>query len=816
MIVLTATVAALYAALRIPFLILQIVPGIADLRPAAAVPMVCSLLFGPAAAWGAGFGNLIGDFFTGEFGIGSAFGFLGNFMLGYLPYKVWAAFRRKPPLPKSPVDWAVFVLAAILASASCALVISWGMGLLGLAPPKVVAPIILFNNTGVCAILGGALVFLLHDRIRILGLLYVQIMRVDRSRFNPALALGVVVVVAATLAGLDLTMRSPVEAARLAAAAAPITPFVIISFAAIVIMSDTSLLRVVKRPAELPGTPARDHAIAVRNVSFKYERSGAQVLAALFYRQKEREFVVIMGRTGAGKSTFVRLLNGIIPDFYGGTFEGEVMIFGRDTKTTTPPELSIDVGVVFQDFETQLFSTNATLEVAFALENHGVPRWEIESRIEDALDMVGLTGFEERSPSTLCGGEKQRLAIASVLATRPRIIVLDEPTTDLDPAGKDAVMKIAAGLEDFGMTTVLVEHSVEAARTADRVVIMDDGRIVSDGPPQEVLADAEALRSHGVRPSALTEIFTALGLPERPFTVHEAAELLRKHGVAFKQAAPPPEPGRSADAAISVADLHYTYKNGVHALRGVSLEIAKGEFVAILGRNGSGKTTLVKHFNGLLRPADSDGGRVFIHGEDIAGKSVAQLGRIVGYVFQNPDDQIFAPTVMDEVAFAPRNAGLPEDEVKERVAEALAAVRLEGSEQSDPFSMTKGERQRIAVASVLASRPDIIILDEPTTGLDYGEQKKMMDLVRRLNDDGHTVIIVTHAMWAAAEYARRIVIMNDGEIISDGPARDVIGRRDVMEQASLTAPEVVQLSNEFSFTALSVEEFLGRVEGGSH
>jgi len=261
---------------------------------------------------------------------------------------------------------------------------------------------------------------------------------------------------------------------------------------------------------------------------------------------------------------------------------------------------------------------------------------------------------------------------------------------------------------------------------------------------------------------------------------------------------------------IEVEGLTHRYPNGVVALEGADLTVRRGEFLAVLGQNGSGKTTLVKHFNGLLEPTE---GSVRVHGEETIKQGVRRLGQRVGYVFQNPDHQIFSDTVFDEVAFGPKIRGLEEDEIKERVSEALTAVGLEGYEEEDPFGLTKGERQRVAVASVLAVRPEVLILDEPTTGLDYAEQRSMMDLVRRLNETGSTIIVVTHTMWVVAEYAHRAAVIKNGKMVLSGTVREVFANEEELRDASLRPPHIVSLGNALGFTVLSVEEMLRVTEG---
>lgn len=546
-------------------------------------------------------------------------------------------------------------------------------------------------------------------------------------------------------------------------------------------------------------------AIQIEAVTFTYLTGTSPALQNVSFRQKVGEFIVLMGATGAGKSTLVRLLNGIIPNFTRGRMSGRVTVLGQDVKDKSVAEMAQHVGMVFQDFEAQLFSTNVRLEVAFGMENLGVTRQEMRKRIAESLRLVGLEGYENREPSTLSGGQKQRLAIASVLAMRPDILILDEPSTDLDPQGKREIFAVLQILRDSGATVLLVEHELTAAEMADRIVIMNSGRITADEPPPVLLAQPELMTQMSIRPSEIERLFAALKLGPAPKNLDDVAKVLEARKLIPAGEKYPRYTGSGSKTVIEVESLTHTYPTGQQALKGINWRVAEGEFVAIVGSNGSGKTTLVKHLNGLLRPTT---GRVLLRGQDIASRSVASLGREVGYCFQNPDNQIFSTTVLEEISFGPRNFGMSHDEIAANVSDAIKTVGLEGREHADPFTLTKGERQRVAVASILAARPPVIILDEPTTGLDYTEQRRMMDLVARLNAEGHTIIIITHSMWVVAEYAPRTVVMCDGKIIADGPTRDVFARPDVLAQAHLVPPRMARLTQRWGLTLFTAKEYL--------
>ncbi|MDI6703250.1 MAG: energy-coupling factor transporter ATPase [bacterium] len=551
------------------------------------------------------------------------------------------------------------------------------------------------------------------------------------------------------------------------------------------------------------------HAIEVQNLSFSYFGGGdVKVLDKINLLVNEGEFVVIMGETGAGKSTLCQCLNLLVPRFRKGRLTGKIRIFGEDIKNKRVYDLADKVGLVFQDFEYQLFSTNVELEVAFGPENLSIPKETINERVNDCLKKVDLIEFKGRSPTNLSGGEKQRLAIASILSIKPRILVMDEATTDLDPKGKLEIFKLAKILRDEGTTLIMVTHEIEEVLDADRIIIVKQGRIVLEDTPKHVLKRSSLLEENGIRPHQLTRLFQKIGSRSLPLTIDKALQRFKKDFILlddrYKRLVNKDKERSYGKIVIEVNDLEYIYPEGQKALDGISLRIREGEFVALVGQNGSGKTTLAKHFNGLLKGSRGD---VKCFGENIKGKKISELSRVIGYVFQNPDHQIFSNTVKDEIAFSLRNFGYTESEISTRVDEALEEVGLLGYEREDPFSLGKGERQRLAIASVLVTRPQILILDEPTTGLDYSEQKQIMKLLERLNKEGTTIIIITHNMWIVAEYTHRSIVIHEGKIILDGTTREVFSKEHILERSNLYPPDIVRLSNRLGKTLLSIEEF---------
>jgi cobalt transport protein ATP-binding subunit len=563
-------------------------------------------------------------------------------------------------------------------------------------------------------------------------------------------------------------------------------------------------------------TPAssKEEVIRLEQLRFTYAGQTHPALDAASLSVRRGEMIVVMGATGAGKTTLAKCLNRTIPAFQSGVLTGTIALGGRALTTEGVAELAGIVGLVSQDFEAQLFATNVQQEVAFGMEQVGVPRDEMRRRLPWALATVGLDGFAQRDPATLSGGEKQRLAIAATLALQPQILVFDEPTTDLDPAGKLEIFAVLATMRREGYTLVVIEHEISAAEKADRVVILSHGRIVADDRPEQVLTQVAFLEAHGVRAPDICRLGVRLGLDPVPVTCDAAAAAIAS---APRPGPHTPLPGVAASTAaplVSAVNVEFRYEAGPPALAGVSLTVRTGEFLALVGQNGSGKTTLAKMLNGLLQPTS---GRVLLEGQDIRSLSLNQVAGDVGYVFQNPDHQLFAGSVADEVAFGPRNFGLPPSEVGQRVAAALAAVELTGYEDDDPFLLSKGHRQRLAVASLLALQPRLLILDEPTTGLDYREQRRMMDLLAELHRRGLTVVMITHSPWVIAEYAERAVLMSQGRVIFDGPLRELFADERLLEQSHFRAPDITRLGRRLGLTPLSVDELamaLGRPGGG--
>ena len=557
-----------------------------------------------------------------------------------------------------------------------------------------------------------------------------------------------------------------------------------------------------------------DEVIRVRDLWWRYELGQEWALKGIDLTVRRGEFLVIVGPSGAGKSTLCLTLCGMIPHFSRGHYKGEVMINGHETRKMKLSEITRKVGIVFQDPDTQFVTMSVEDEVAFPLENHGVPREEMLERVRRTMEMTRILELKDKYPNELSGGQKQRVAIASILALEPEIIILDEPTSDLDPVGKSEVFSMLAELKRTGRTIILVEHNTEeAAKYADRVILLRDGKIVMEGPPRKVFLEVESIKSAGVYPPQVTELAyhlsTRYGVRgELPITLEECLEWLRKINARITTPIKfGPSPRRAnGESIISLRDASYSYPDGTAALRDINIEFARGEFAAIIGQNGSGKTTLVKHIVGLLKPSV---GEVRIFGKKTSEMSIKEIATKVGYIYQNPDHQLFCQTVYEECAYGLRNLGVPETEIRRRVGEILEKVGLQGLENVDTFLLGKGQRQRLAIASTLVMNPEIIIVDEPTTGQDMVQSTSIMELLRSLHAEGRTIIIVTHNMRLVAEYAERVVVMHAGRVILDGDVRAVFSQVEKLRGALITPPQITQLGQLLSgdsVTPLTVEE----------
>ncbi len=552
--------------------------------------------------------------------------------------------------------------------------------------------------------------------------------------------------------------------------------------------------------------------IEFSNFSFRYGDAADWALSDINVSINDGEFVLVSGPSGGGKSSFCRCINGLIPHFHGGIIAGEVKVNGLGIRTHTSRELAKYVGMTFQDPENQLTATDVEREIVFGMENLGFDRKLMSKRLEESLDAIGIPHLRHRTIPELSGGEKQKVAIAAVLALHPRILVMDEPTSELDPKGADEVLSVVQRLNDeLGLTVVLVEHRLERViHLVDRIILIHQGRIISDGRPRDVLSRPEPARiGIGVPPLiSLANQLRKSGHPVDtvPLTVKEGRAIFDK---VFRNADIKPlfheaVPRNGAAPIIRTQNLWYAYDAGNTALRRIELDIHPGEIVAIMGRNASGKSTFLRHLNGLLKPTR---GEIQIDGVNTRRASVAQLARTVGLVFQNPDDHLFADTVEQEIGLTMKNLGWEKEAIEQRVTKLLAQFGLERYRKQYPRYLSGGEKQRVALASTIAPRPRILALDEPTRGMDHGLKQELMIFLRRYCAEGNTVVLVSHDVETVAEYSDRVILMSEGQVIVDGD------RYEVLSEALLFSPQINRLIQSFTSYGvppdiLTVEEAL--------
>ena len=545
--------------------------------------------------------------------------------------------------------------------------------------------------------------------------------------------------------------------------------------------------------------------ININELTYTYPNSNRPALRQVSWQVAGGDFVLVTGASGSGKSTLLRCLNGLVPHFSGGVIGGRVTVNGLDVVARGPHALSRHVGFVLQNPEAQAVLEQVEAEIAFGLENAAVPPAEMRLRLEEVLDLLGLTALRDRPLVSLSGGERQRVAIAAVLALRPQILALDEPTSQLDPQSAEEVLQALVRLnEDLGLTIVLAEHRLERVLPyADRLVYLEDGRMVVDGPVRE------AIQQTPLAPP-LVQLGRALGWQPLPLTVKEGRRFVQAEGQGSRGAG---EQGTKSDrrsprrspaplsnrrlptpAPLHADDLHFAY-NGVAVLNGVSLELRPGEVVALMGRNGSGKSTLLKCLVGLLTPQS---GEVRVNGRSNQGRDVADICREVAYLPQNPDDLLFAESVAEELSMTLQNHGLAQ---RNGVAQLLDRLDLAQVAAAYPRDLSVGQRQRVALGAVTITEPKLLLLDEPTRGLDYRVKEKLVAIWRRWLAEGMGLLLVTHDVELVARVADRVLILSQGEILADGKPAEILGA------SPLFAPQMARLFPGSGW--LTVEDVLG-------
>jgi energy-coupling factor transporter ATP-binding protein EcfA2 len=528
-------------------------------------------------------------------------------------------------------------------------------------------------------------------------------------------------------------------------------------------------------------------------VSYRYPGAESWALNGLDLTLRPGESVLIAGSSGSGKSTLCRACIGLVPQFHLGEWIGKVFVDGLDTTQHPVYEVFRHAGLVFQNTDAQLFNQTVESELTYGLESLGLAPDEIEQRLNWATRLAELDDLMDRPPHLLSGGEKQKVVLGSIIALRPRLLLLDEPFTHLDPQGTEELRRILKVMKSEGMALILVEHRLhEIIQDMDQIIVLHQGKIAAKGPPDQVLA--REVSDYGLNLPPLVRLFREMGLKGRPLSVEDAikelkdqdlpspfsARLLKeaqKASISFPGTSPP---------VIEAEDICFSYR-GLPVLQDTHFKLLRGESVALVGRNGAGKTTLIKHLNGLLRPHS---GRLKILGQETQRRPVSELSRHVGFVWQNPNDQLFQPTVREEVLTGPKALGSHDSSWCEELFNRFGLASLL---ERSPFTLSEGQKKRVAFAAALAVKPDLVVLDEPTAGQDELFRRELAKFMVELQREERTVLLVTHDLEFAAEHANRWLVLAEGRIIAGGPPEAVMADSKAMAKAGLRPTQGYQL-----------------------
>lgn len=570
--------------------------------------------------------------------------------------------------------------------------------------------------------------------------------------------------------------------------------------------------------------------IKVEKLKYAYPNTEKLALDNLNFEIEKGSFVGIIGRNGAGKSTLCQAFVGLVPNFFKGAYGGKVWIDKKEVAKEPISELCRQVGLVFQNPFNQLSGAKDTIfeEVAFGLQNFGVPKEEMIARVKQVLKLLDIEAYRERNPFDLSGGQMQRVAIASILAMEPDVLVLDEPTSQLDPAGSEEVFRAVWKLKKSGITIIMVEQKIEKlAEYCDRILLLDNGKQVAFDTPERIFS-MENLEQYGVTAPVYTKICREFDIRLEngcyPASLKETLQQKER----FPKELPEKEESKrqkkereSAEIEQSdrtnsdqktvfrVENLHFYYRIHTPVLPELSLKL-DSRSTAIIGQNGAGKTTFVKLLKGLLKPVQ---GSIFYGDENIAGKTVAMLAGEIGYVFQNPDDQIFKYHVMDEVMFGPLNIGMKKETAQKKALEALRMVGLENLAEENPYDLELSQRKLIAIASVIAMDTKVLILDEPTIAQDRYGKRMIGDVIQKLKEERRLVIAILHDMDFVAENFERVIVMAHGRVLADGRKEEVFAQEDVMREACIEPPYLTTLCRKMGYTGMyfQIEELKKRV-----
>ncbi len=526
--------------------------------------------------------------------------------------------------------------------------------------------------------------------------------------------------------------------------------------------------------------------LSVENLTFRYRDRQEPSIRDISFQASAGEFLLIAGASGSGKTTLIRCINGLIPRSYKGEVKGKITLMGVDTASMSLARVSQLVGTVLQDPERQILGSRVINEVAFGLENLQLSRPEIRQRAAEALEYLGIAHLQDRETFHLSGGEKQKVALAGILAIQPKMVLLDEPLASLDPASALETLDIVRRLADQGMTVLMVEHRVEDVLRIrpDRVMFFESGEV-------RYLGQAEGLSQvvdyHEIKMPASVIIERARHDPP-PVDIRFVSATVGQssHETIGGQQTP----------LVRFEDVAFGYESDNDVLHGINLDIHAGDVIAVLGPNGAGKTTLVKHAIGLLKPKS---GHVWVEGKDTHEISVAQIARTLGYVFQSPSHMLFAPTVYEELAFGPANLRHDPKEIEKEVKEAIEIVNMQGMEKDPPLALSFGQQKRVSIAAILAMRSRILVMDEPTAGQDYHNYMSFMDSILQL-PNFEAILFITHDIDLAVIYANRVLLVNQGSLALDGAPAQVLNDLERLKVNRLAPTSLLRANLEYLST----------------
>ena len=532
--------------------------------------------------------------------------------------------------------------------------------------------------------------------------------------------------------------------------------------------------------------------LVVENLSFRYLKRDEVAIRNLSLDLQPGELLLVAGSSGCGKTTLARCVNGLIPRSYKGEMTGSIRLDGKDTSQMSLTDISQIVGTLLQDPEKQIVASSVLGEIAFGPENLGLPRQEINTRIDEVMARLGIPHLRQRETFSLSGGEKQKVALAGVLAMRPSILILDEPLASLDPASAREAMAIFRQLADEGVSIMMIEHRVEDVLkiNPDRVLFMSGGEARYYGPAQGLYAKVDI---HEVKLPAQLIIEKA-----RQAGLQVEATPTPPVSVESEPAASNNEPAAENKPVLVFEDVSFAYPDLPPVLHDINLTIRRGDRVAVLGPNGAGKSTLVKHAIGLLKPTR---GKVLVEGVDTRQTSVARMAHTVGYVFQSPSHMLFAPTVREELAFGPRNINLPKEEIEASIVTAVKVLNLTGLESYSPLAMSFGQQKRTSIASVVAMKCSVLIMDEPTAGQDYANYTRFMQAIIGAGQAEQSVLarfaatlFITHDLDLAVCYANRVILLSQGRIAADGKPEEVLKDTELLERCRVVPTSLLEVN----------------------